>query len=80
MPPGLRSPMHRTESVDYGVVLSGEVTLVLEGEETVLHAGDVAVQRGTDHAWENRSGEPARMLFVLVAGRFDPALAEVVSR
>jgi quercetin dioxygenase-like cupin family protein len=74
MPPGLRSPMHRTESVDYGVVLAGEITLVLDGAETVLHAGDVAIQRGTEHAWENRSRAPARMLFVLVAGRFDPEL------
>jgi naringenin degradation protein FdeH len=69
------SPMHRTESVDYGIVLAGEVTLVLDdGSATSLAAGDVVVQRGTDHAWANSSDEPARMLFVLVDGRFDDEL------
>jgi quercetin dioxygenase-like cupin family protein len=76
MPPGARSSMHRTESVDYGVVLSGEITLVLDdGSATTVQAGELVVQRGTDHAWENRSDRPARILFVLVAGRFDAALA-----
>jgi len=69
------SPMHRTESVDYGIVLAGEVTLVLDdGSATSLGAGDVVVQRGTDHAWANPGDEPARMLFVLVDGRFDDEL------
>jgi quercetin dioxygenase-like cupin family protein len=69
------SPMHRTESVDYGVVLAGEVTLVLDdGTATSLATGDVVVQRGTDHAWANPGDEPARMLFVLVDGRFDDEL------
>ena len=50
-----RSPMHRTESVDYGIVLEGTVVLVLDdGSQTELRAGDVVVQRGTDHAWVNR--------------------------
>jgi quercetin dioxygenase-like cupin family protein len=80
MPPGTRSPMHRTESVDYGVVLAGEITLVLDdGSATTVHAGELVVQRGTDHAWENRSNAPARILFVLVAGRFAPALRERLS-
>jgi quercetin dioxygenase-like cupin family protein len=75
MPPGARSPMHRTESVDYGVVLEGEVTLVLDdGSTTRVGAGDLVVQRGTDHAWENRSDQWTRILFVLVGGRFDEAL------
>lgn len=75
LPPGSSSPMHRTESVDYGVVLVGEVTLVLDGGETrTVRLGDVVVQRGTDHAWENRTDQFARMLFVLVGGRFDPDL------
>ena len=69
------SPMHRTESVDYGIVLAGAVTLVLDdGSATALAAGDVVVQRGTDHAWANPSDDPARMLFVLVDGRFDDEL------
>jgi quercetin dioxygenase-like cupin family protein len=71
MPPGARSPMHRTASVDYGVVLEGEITLVLDdGSATTVGRGELVVQRGTDHAWENRSEQPVRILFVLVAGEF----------
>ena len=54
-PPGVVSPVHRTQSVDYGIVLDGEVVLVLDDSETVLRAGDVVVQRGTTHRWENRT-------------------------
>ncbi len=67
--------MHRTESVDYGVVIEGELTLVLDEGEVQLRPGSVVVQRGTNHAWANRSGAPCRMLFVLVDGRFDTSLA-----
>jgi hypothetical protein len=67
--------MHRTESVDYGVVMEGELTLVLDEGEVQLRPGSVVVQRGTNHAWANRSGAPCRMLFVLVDGRFGDALA-----
>jgi len=67
--------MHRTESIDYGVVISGEMTLVLDKDETLLKAGDVVVQRGTNHAWANRSGKPCRMLFVLVDGKYDREIA-----
>lgn len=67
--------MHRTETVDYGVVLAGECTLVLDRGEVVLRQGHVVIQRGTNHAWANRSGAVCRMLFVLVDGRFDPDLA-----
>ena len=74
LPPGVVSPMHRTQSVDYGIVLSGEVVLVLEDSETVLRAGDVVVQRGTNHRWENRSGQTARMAFILVDGAFTAEL------
>ena len=70
IPPGAASPMHRTETVDYGIVLSGEIWLVLDGAETALRAGDVVVQRGTDHRWENRGAEVARVAFVLVDGAF----------
>jgi quercetin dioxygenase-like cupin family protein len=73
-PPGVVSPMHRTQSVDYGIVLSGEVVLVLDDGETVLRAGDVVVQRGTNHRWENRSAGTARMAFVLVDGAFTAEL------
>jgi quercetin dioxygenase-like cupin family protein len=78
MPPGTRSPMHRTESVDYGIVLAGTLTLVLDDDETTVGPGDLVVQRGTDHAWENRSGEPVRMLFVLLDGRFSEALLQTL--
>ena len=67
--------MHRTESVDYGVVIEGELTLVLDQGEVQLKPGSVVVQRGTNHAWANRSGKPCRMLFVLVAGRYAPELS-----
>jgi len=68
------SPVHRTQSVDYGIVLSGEVVLVLDDSETVLQAGDVVVQRGTNHRWENRSAHTARMAFILVDGAFTAEL------
>jgi quercetin dioxygenase-like cupin family protein len=73
--PGSISPMHRTESIDYGIVLEGEVHLVLDdGSDTALATGDIVVQRGTDHAWANRAETPARMAFVLVDGEFKPEL------
>ncbi len=53
--------MHRTESVDYGIVISGEMTLVLDKGETLLKAGDVVIQRGTNHAWASRSCKPCWM-------------------
>jgi hypothetical protein len=61
--------MHITESVDYAVMLEGELTAILDKDETVMRAGDVLIQRGTNHAWANRSGKMARILFVLVSGK-----------
>ena len=73
---GSRHPaMHRTETIDYGIVLDGEIVLVLDEDETVVRAGDVVVQRGTNHAWSNRSERTCRMAFVLIDGRFDPDIA-----
>lgn len=66
--------MHRTESIDYGVVIEGELTLILDRGEVRLRAGSVVVQRGTNHAWANRSDRVCRMLFVLVAGRYAPEI------
>ncbi|KAH7016426.1 uncharacterized protein B0I36DRAFT_298770 [Microdochium trichocladiopsis] len=65
--PGQTSPMHKTLSLDYGVVLEGNVELVLDsGETRVLKRGDIAVQRATMHAWRNLSDtEWVRMLYVL---------------
>lgn len=58
---------HRTDTIDYGVLLEGELTLLLdEGETSVMRAGDVVVQMGTRHAWRNTGNTPARMMFVLV--------------
>jgi len=67
MRPGATSPMHRTVSLDYGVVIEGEVELVLDsGEKRVMKRGDVSIQRGTIHEWKNRSEtEWARMLYIL---------------
>ena len=66
--------MHRTETVDYAVVLEGEIVMLLDDSEVHLKAGDVVIQRGTNHAWSNRSDKPARMLYVLVDGEFDTEL------
>jgi quercetin dioxygenase-like cupin family protein len=65
--PGTRSPMHRTESLDYGICLEGECDMELDGGETVtVRAGDVVVQRGTNHVWHNRSGAPCRFAWILL--------------
>ena len=66
--------MHRTETLDYGIVTEGEVWLVLDEEEVQLKRGDVVVQRGTNHAWSNRTDAMARMVFILLDGRFAPEL------
>jgi len=58
--------MHRTRSVDYGIVLSGEIDMLVDGDEVHLTAGDVVVQRGTNHAWANRGTEPCSIAFVLI--------------
>lgn len=75
---GLQSPVHRTATVDYGIVLEGEITLVLDDSEVTLGAGDVVVQRGTDHAWANRGDVTAKVAFVLVDGEFDPVLLDAL--
>jgi len=66
--------MHRTESIDYAVVLEGEITMLLDDSEVHLKTGDVVIQRGTNHAWSNRSGKPVKMLYVLIDGEFDEEL------
>jgi quercetin dioxygenase-like cupin family protein len=67
--------MHRTESIDYGIVLSGEIVLLLDDTAVHLKTGDVVVQRGTVHAWTNRTNEICRMAFILTDGVFEPELA-----
>ena len=72
---GGRHPlMHRTESIDYAIVLEGEITMVMDKEDVVLKAGDVLVQCGTNHAWSNRSDKPCVVCFVLIDGAFEPEL------
>lgn len=58
--------MHRTDSVDYAVVLTGEITMLLDDSEVQLQAGDVVVQRGTNHAWSNQGTETCQIAFILV--------------
>lgn len=65
---------HRTESIDYGIVLDGEVTLMLDEGETTLRAGDVCIQRGTNHGWLNQGTKPCRIAFILIDGAFEPEL------
>lgn len=60
--------MHRTNTVDYAIVLSGEIYMLLDKDEVLMKAGDVAIQRGTNHAWSNRSTKPCVIAFVLIDG------------
>ncbi len=76
---GGRHPlMHRTETIDYAIVLSGEITMVLDGADVLLKAGDVVVQCGTNHAWSNRSKAPCVVAFVLIDGEFEPELKQAL--
>src|SRR5207247_35881 len=58
---------HRNESVDYNIILSGEIYAVTETGETLLKAGDVLIQRGTAHTWHNRSNEPCIFASIMVS-------------
>lgn len=71
---GRRTVMHRTKTLDYAVVIGGEIVLILDDSETVLRKGDVSVQRGTDHAWENRSDKETIMAFFHIDAEFSPEL------
>ena len=66
--------MHITESVDYSIVMDGEITLVLDDSEVDLQRGAVVVQRGTNHAWSNRSSNVCRMLYILIDGKYDTSI------
>ena len=67
--PGAAPRNHRTDSIDYAVVMSGEIDMDLDGTIVHLKAGDVLVQRGTIHNWENRGSEPCRIAFVLIGAQ-----------
>jgi len=58
--------MHQTDTLDYIVILSGEIWLIVDEGETLLQAGDIVVQRGTNHAWSNRSELPCIQLAILL--------------
>ncbi|MDR7153893.1 quercetin dioxygenase-like cupin family protein [Sphingobium xenophagum] len=67
MLPGKESPMHRTNSIDYGIVMSGEVELELDdGRKTTVREGGVIIQRGTNHLWRNITDRPCRIAFILI--------------
>ena len=65
-PPGNHPGMHRTETVDYVIVLEGEIEMDMDDSTVKLKQGDIMIQRGTNHAWANRSDKRARVAFVLV--------------
>ena len=69
-PDGSRHPgMHKTATVDYAIVLSGEIYALMDEGETLMKAGDCLVQRGTNHAWSNRSDAPCLVAFILVSAK-----------
>jgi quercetin dioxygenase-like cupin family protein len=65
-PPGNQARMHRTETIDYVIVMEGEIEMDMDDSTIKLKAGDVMVQRGTNHAWANRGDRRARVAFVLI--------------
>lgn len=58
---------HKTATLDYAIVLEGEIYAMLDEDETLMRAGDVLIQRATNHSWSNRSGKMCRMAFILIA-------------
>jgi quercetin dioxygenase-like cupin family protein len=65
-PPGNHPHMHRTETIDYVIVMEGEIEMDMDDSTVKLRAGDILIQRGTNHAWANRTDKRARVAFVLV--------------
>ena len=81
MKPDSRHPMmHRSEALDYAVVIDGEMAIVLDDSEVVLGPGSVVVQRGTNHAWANRTDKVCRVLFVQIDGEYEPSIAAALAR
>ena len=67
MLPGKQSPMHRTNSIDYGIILSGEIELELDdGATRTVREGGIVIQRGTNHLWRNMTDKPCRIAFILI--------------
>ena len=66
-PEGARHPgMHKTNSIDYALIMEGEIDMLMDDTEVHLQAGDVVVQRGTVHAWANRGSAPCKIAFILI--------------
>ena len=65
-PPGSKPHMHRTDTIDYVIVMEGEIEMDMDQSSVKLKAGEVMIQRGTNHAWANRSDNRARVAFVLI--------------
>lgn len=66
---------HRTRTIDFGIVLAGEIVLLMDEGEAVVGPGDIVVQRGTNHGWMNRSDTPCRVAFVLIDGEYTDGLS-----
>jgi len=66
---------HRTETVDYGIVLEGEIILIMDEGEQLCKTGDIIIQRGTNHGWANRSDKNCRIAFILIDAKFSPEIA-----
>src|SRR5579862_8652279 len=67
---------HRTRTIDYAIVLEGEIDMLLDDTEVHVKAGDILVQQGTNHAWVNNSGKPCRIAFILIDGKTPPAWSQ----
>ena len=67
-PGGHVPPQHRTDTLDYVICIAGEITMTIDDGEVKMRAGDVMIQRGTNHAWANQGEVPARVAFVLIDG------------
>jgi mannose-6-phosphate isomerase-like protein (cupin superfamily) len=64
---------HRTRSIDYAIVLEGEIDMLMDDTEVHMKAGDVLVQQGTNHAWVNNGSNPCRIAFILIDANEPPA-------
>ena len=65
---------HRTETIDFGIVLSGEIVLLMDEGETTVGPGEIVVQRGTNHGWTNRTDRSCRVAFILIDGQYTDGL------
>ena len=72
--------LHHTDTIDYVICMAGEVEMAMDDTTVKMKAGDVLIQRGTNHAWANRSGRPCRMLFILIDGAYAPEIAQALAK